>query len=126
MELGGFNWEVIEEPCPEQEEEEEVNAEDFNNLLGDWGMIPGKPAPMNKGKKTGTVEGLKNQSRGQKHKVEGGADDEMDVKGVEGTGMKETSKKVKLQAEKKDIELADPDYNIAVMGVQVTASMPQI
>ena len=51
MELGGFNWEVLEDPCPKQEEEEEVNAEDFNNLLGEWGMRPGKPAPTNKGKK---------------------------------------------------------------------------
>ena len=47
----------------------------------------------------------------------------MDVKVVEGTGTKETRKKVKLQAEKKDIEVAD---NIAVMGIQATASMPQI
>jgi hypothetical protein len=75
---GKFNWEVLEEPWLEQDgdnKEEEVTdggpEDNFDDLLGIWGVKTEKVAPRNKGKeKAVMVEGAKKQRRGQNHKVE--------------------------------------------------------
>ena len=112
---------------PGQEDEEDIDADDFDNILGDWGVKSDKPLPTDKGKKKAVAaEGSKKRSKGQKRKVEGGVDDDMEVNSGEGTGTKEQRKKVKLEAEKKDVDEADPDYDFAAMGVQATDPIPRI
>jgi hypothetical protein len=66
-EPGEFNWEVLEEPSPEQEDE----MEELNALLSTW--VPTEPS-VSKEKEVVKVEGgleagkLKSRSRGQKHR----------------------------------------------------------
>ena len=134
-EAGVFNWEVLDEPVAEQEDEIEA----LNALLMSW--EPAQPS-KDKGKAKATVnvvkaEGssesgkAKGRNRGQKRKAEVPLEEEKMVNPEEGSNVR--GKKAKMQSGGNMAGPAPPhdddgdgEYNFEAMGAKVTPAVPRV